>query len=77
MTIPPRPPEYVNFFEPFHFLASDQLVVPIGASHISSSLQEIQSREWEEREQTNKILGLTQGAREELCNIAFPCAYVD
>ena len=32
----PRPPEYVNFFEPFHFLAGDQLVVPIGVSHISS-----------------------------------------
>ena len=28
--------EYVNFFKPFRFLASDQLVVPIGASHISS-----------------------------------------
>ena len=25
-----------------------------------------------EKEQTNKILGLTQGEREELCNIAFP-----
>ena len=36
MTIPPRSPEYVNFFEPFHFLAGDQLVVPIGESHISS-----------------------------------------
>ena len=36
VTIPPRPTEYVNFFEPFHFLAGDQLVVPIGASHISS-----------------------------------------
>ena len=30
MTIPPQPPEYVNFFELFHFLAGDQLVVPIG-----------------------------------------------
>ena len=53
--IPPRPTtEYVNFFKPFYFLAGDHLVVPIGASHISSWLQEIQSREWEEREQTNK-----------------------
>ena len=59
----PRAPEYVNFFETFHFWVGDQLVVPIGASHISSLLQEIQSREWEEREQTSKILGLTQGAR--------------
>ena len=36
VTIPPRPPEYINFFKPFHFLAGDQQVVPIGASHISS-----------------------------------------
>ena len=33
---PPQPPHYINFFEPFRFLAGDQLVVPIGASHISS-----------------------------------------
>ena len=31
------------------FLAGDQLVVPIGASHISLRLQEIQSREWEKK----------------------------
>ena len=37
VTIPPRPPpEYVNFFEQFHFFTGDQLVVPLGASHISS-----------------------------------------
>ena len=72
MTIPPRSPEYVNFFEPFHFLAGDQLVVPIGVSHISLRQQEIQSREWEGREQTNNMLGLIQAQEEELCNIAFP-----
>ena len=55
---PPRPPRYINFFEPFHFTAGDQLVVPIGTSHISLPLQEIQSREWEEREQTNNMLGV-------------------
>ena len=27
---PLGPPRYINFFEPFHFLAGDQLVVPIG-----------------------------------------------
>ena len=37
----------------------------------------MQSREWEEREQTNNMLGLIQAQEEELCNIAFPCAYVD
>ena len=68
-------PRYVNFFKPFHFLAGDQLVVPIGASHISSWQQEIQSRELEEREQTNKrtiCLGKFKVQEEELCNIAFP-----
>ena len=30
-----------------------------------------------EKEQTNNMLGLIQSVREELCNIAFPCAYVD
>ena len=35
-------------------------MVPIGASHISLPLQEIQSREWEKKEQTNNMLGLTQ-----------------
>ena len=60
MTLPTRPPRYVNLFEPFHFLAGDQLVVPIGASHISLLLQEIQSRELEKKEQTNNMLGLTQ-----------------
>ena len=35
--IPSRPPpRHINFFEPFHFLAGDQLVVLIGASHVSS-----------------------------------------
>ena len=49
------------------FLAGDHPVVSIGASHISLRLQEIQSREWEEREQTNKrtiCLGLTPSARQ-------------
>ena len=47
--LPPRPPHYINFFEPFHFLAGNQLVVPIGVSHISLLLQEIQSWEWEKK----------------------------
>ena len=59
--LPPRPPRYINFFELFLFTASDQLVVPIGASHISLPLQEIQSREWEKKkEQTNNMLGSIQ-----------------
>ena len=64
VTLPPRSPRYINFFEPFHFTAGDQLVIPKGASHISLPLQEIQSREWEKKKQnkkqTNNMLGLTQ-----------------
>ena len=47
----PSAPQHINYFKPFHFTAGDKLVVPIGASHISSYLQEIQSRE---REKKNK-----------------------
>ena len=46
---PLGPHEYANFFELFHFTAGDQLVVPIGASHFSLPLQEIQSMEWEKK----------------------------
>ena len=79
MTLPPRPPRYINFFEPFHFTAGDQLVVPIGASHISLLLQEIQSREREEREQTNNMLGLTQvqkGSYVTLCICRLTLAWI-
>ena len=66
VTLPPRPPRYINLFEPFHFTTGDQQVgVPIGASHISLPLQEIQSREWEKKkEQTNNMLGLNQEQKE-------------
>ena len=60
VTIPPRPPRHINFSKPFHFLAGDHLVVPIGVSHISLWPQEIQSSEWEKKEQTNNMLGLIQ-----------------
>ena len=60
VTLPTRPSDTSTSSNPFLFTAGDQLVVPIGASHISLPLQEIQSREWEKKEQTNKMLGLTQ-----------------
>ena len=73
MTLPLQPPHYINFFEPFHFFtAGDQLVVPIGVTHISLLLHQIQSREQEKKEQTNKHLGLTQVKKGELCNTAYP-----
>ena len=73
------PHEYVNFFKPFHFTAGDQLVVPIGASHISLRLQEIQSRGWEKKEQTNNMLGLTQvqkGSYVTLCICRLTLAWI-
>ena len=73
VTLPPRPPRYINFFEPFHFTAGDQLVVPIGVSHISLRLQEIQSREWEKKnKRTNEQNAwVNSSARRELCNTVF------
>ena len=48
VTLPLRPPRYINFFELFHFCtAGDQLVVPIGVTHISLPLHQIQLREQE------------------------------
>ena len=75
--VTPSAPTLHHFFEPFHFLASDQLVVLIGASHISLPLQEIQSREWEKKEQTNNMLGLIQAQEGSYATLHFLCAYVD
>ena len=79
MTLPPWPPCDINFFEQFHFLTGDQLVVPIGASHIFLPLQEIQSREREKKEQTNNMLGLTQvqkGSYVTLCICRLTLAWI-
>ena len=80
MTLPLRPPRYINFFEPFHFTAGDQLVVPLGVSHISLPLQEVQLREWEKKkERTNNMLGLTQGQKESyvtLCMCRLTLAWI-
>ena len=66
-------PQYVNLFEPFHFFtACDQLVVPIGATHISLPLHQIQ------KEQTNKRLRLSQVQdKESYVTLHFLCTYVD
>ena len=72
VTLPLRHPRYINFFEPFHFFtAGDELVVPIGASHISLRLQEIQSREWEKKNKRTKeqYAWVNSSAEGELCNI--------
>ena len=63
----PSAPRYINFFKPFHFLAGDHLVVPIGASHISLRHRNT-IKGMGEKEQTNNMLGLTQVQEEELCN---------
>ena len=61
VTLPPSALT-LHYFEPFQFTAGDQLMVPIGASHISLPLQEIQSREWGKKKNNtnNTSLRLTQ-----------------
>ena len=62
----PCPPRYINFFEPFHFLAGDQLVIPIrGISHFFIATRNTTKGVGGKRtnEQTNNMLGLTQIAR--------------
>ena len=54
--MPLRPPEYIKFFKPFQSWPVNNLVVPIGVSHISSWLQEIQSREWEKRTKNKRTI---------------------
>ena len=54
-------------------------MVPIGASHISLPLQEIQSREREKKEQTNNMFRLTQmqkGSYINLCICKLRLAWV-
>ena len=61
MMFPPQPKIRQPSLQPFRFFtAGDQPVVPIGVTHISLPLHQIQSREQEKKEQTNKHLGLTQ-----------------
>ena len=57
MTIPLRPPTLINFFKPFQVLASESSSGSNEASHISSWLQEIQSREWEKRTKNKRTIG--------------------
>ena len=56
------PPPYINFFKPFHFLASDHLVVLIGVSHISLWHKKYNqgSGRKEQRTKEQYELGLTQ-----------------
>ena len=79
VTIPLRSPEYVNFFEPFQPWPVIHLVVPIGVSHISSWLQEIQSREWEKRAKNKRTIWawVNSSARRLSCDTLHSFAYVD
>ena len=51
----------------------NHLEVPIGVSHISSRLQEIQSREWEKKEQTNNKAWVNSSARRASLWHCIPC----
>ena len=65
VTLPLRPTRYINFFEPFlFFTAGDQLVVPIGATHISLPLQEYNQGSGRKENKRIKRLGLTQVQKE-------------
>ena len=76
MTIPPRPPLH-QLLQPISILTGDHLVVPIGVSHISFWLQEIQSREWEKKkEQMNNKAWVNSTARRLSCDTAFPVACI-
>ena len=56
---------YINLFEPFHFFtACDQLVVLIGATHISLLLQEYNQGSGRKENKRTKRLGLTQVQKE-------------
>ena len=56
-----------------HSTACDQLVVPIGVTHISLPLHQIQSMEQELKKRTNEqTLWVNSSAERELCNTAFP-----
>ena len=64
MTLPPSAHTLYQLFERFHFFtAGDQLVVPIGVTHISFLLHQKQSRE-QEKKKKNKTLGLSQVQKE-------------
>ena len=68
MTLPSRPKRYINFFEPFHLTAGDQLVVPIGVSHISLGYKN--TIEGAGGKRTNEQYAwVNSSAEEELCNI--------
>ena len=74
MTLSPRPPRYINFFEPFHFLAGDQLVVPIGVfAHFFTATRNTIEGVGEKEQTNNTSLGLTQSARQGVMQYsAFP-----
>ncbi len=82
MTLPIRPPHYINFFELFHFVTTgDQLVVPIEGSHIyftaSRNTIEGAGEKREQTNKTNKMLGLTQAQEGSYATLHFLCACVD
>ena len=57
VTIPPRPDITSTSLNHFKSWPGNHRVVPIWVSHISSWLQELQSREWEKRTQNKRTIG--------------------
>ena len=72
MTIPPQPPEYINFFKPFKSWPVNHLVVPIGVSHISLRHKKYNWGSGRKRTNEQYGLGLTQVQEGQVCDTAFP-----
>ena len=70
----PLAPTVTSTSSPFHFLAGDHLVIPIGASHISLRHKKYNQGSGRKEQRTNEQYGLVQlqGQEDELCNTAFP-----
>ena len=69
--VTPLAPGHINFFEPFHFTAGDQLEIPTGVSHISLCYKNTIEGVGEKR--TNEqYAGVNSSAKRELYNTAFP-----
>ena len=64
----PHPPNTSTSSKQFQSWPVIRLVVPIGVSHISSWLQEIQSKEWEERTKNKRTIRTWVNSRRLSCD---------
>ena len=68
--VTPSAHKHINLFEPFFFFtACDQLVVPIGVSHISLRLQEYNRGSGRKKRTNEQYAWVNSSAEGEFCNI--------